>query len=67
MTNNERKTRDEIIEALTDNKHHDLEDAIDGQVEDYQIDLDGMNDDELAKEYEDAFDTKVEIVAGADK
>jgi hypothetical protein len=60
-------TRDQIIEALTENKRHDLENGIDGQVEDYEMDLDGMNDDEIVKEYENAFHTKVEIVATAEE
>jgi hypothetical protein len=59
-------TRDEIIEALIENKGHDLEDAIEGQVVDYEIDLDGMNDGELVKEYEDTFGTKVEIETAAE-
>jgi hypothetical protein len=67
QTNNERKTREQIIEALTECKHHDLEAAIEGQVGDYEIDLDGMTDDQLAKEYEDTFGTKVEIVAPDDE
>jgi hypothetical protein len=49
MTNNDHKTRGQIIEALSTDKRHDLESAIDGQLDVYEMDLDAMNDDELAK------------------
>jgi hypothetical protein len=56
-------TREQIIEKLTENKRDDLEDAIDGQVEDYEADLDAMTDDQLAEEYEEVFGSEDQIVA----
>lgn len=56
-------TREEVIEELADNKRHDLEDAIDGQAMDYQADLDCMTEEELAKEFDNAFGFTIQIVS----
>jgi hypothetical protein len=61
--NNMQMTRDRIIEKLSENKRDELEGAIDGQLEDYEADLGSMTDEQLAKEYQEAFDSQVEIVA----
>jgi hypothetical protein len=56
-------TRDQIIEKLSENKRDELEGAIEGQVEDYEADLDSLTDQKLSKEYEEVFGHPVQIVA----
>jgi len=59
------ESRDEIVEELIERKGEDLEEAsktqIEAEVDDYASDLDDMSDEEIVKEYERVFGTKVEI------
>jgi hypothetical protein len=61
--NNMQMTRDQIIEKLSENKRDELEGAIEGQLEDYEMDLGSMTDEQLEKEYQEVFGSGVEIVA----
>lgn len=53
--------RDELIDLLSDEYREELGMDIDGQVEDYESDLGGMGDGELAKEYRDRTDGQIRI------
>jgi len=53
--------RDELIEVLAEDRREDLEGAIDGQVEDYEADIEAMDHEELAKEYEDRTGGQIRI------
>ena len=63
-----RMTCEQIIEKLTenkrdDNKRDDLAGAIDGQLEDYEADLDAMTEEQLAHEYKGIFGSVIQVVA----